>query len=62
MPGRTRTAERYARALAAAVAAVTCLLLAANTGPPQAADSPAPAPAPARDTAPASDSMATMSG
>ncbi|MET9820061.1 MULTISPECIES: hypothetical protein [Streptomyces] len=45
MPVRTRTAERYARALAAAVAAVACLLLAGNAGPTDAADSPVPAPA-----------------
>ena len=30
---RTRTAERYARGFAAAVVAVTTLLLAANAGP-----------------------------
>ncbi|MFF4471653.1 hypothetical protein ACFYZ3_19035 [Streptomyces sp. NPDC001599] len=43
MPVRFRTAERYARALAAAVAAVICLLLASNAGPTAAAGSPAPA-------------------
>lgn len=44
MPVRFRTAERYARALTAAVAAVACLLLAANAGPADTAPSPAPAP------------------
>ncbi|GAA3979425.1 hypothetical protein GCM10022384_31140 [Streptomyces marokkonensis] len=44
MPGRTRTAERYARALTAAVAAVACLLLAANAGPTDTAHPPVPAP------------------
>ncbi|MEU9519980.1 hypothetical protein [Streptomyces sp. NPDC048224] len=55
MPGRTRTAERYARALAAAVAAVACLLLAANAVPADTAprSSPsAPVPAPEPDGAP----------
>ncbi|CAM5239124.1 hypothetical protein STENM36S_00279 [Streptomyces tendae] len=45
MPVRSRTAERYARALAAALVAVACLLLAGNAGPTAAAGSPAPAPA-----------------
>lgn len=45
MPVRPRTAERYARGLAAALAAVACLLLAGNAGPTAAAGSPAPAPA-----------------
>ncbi|MFI1754934.1 hypothetical protein [Streptomyces sp. NPDC020571] len=45
MPVRSRTAERYARALAAAVAAVACLLLAGNAGPTAATGYPAPAPA-----------------
>ncbi|WP_432079950.1 hypothetical protein [Streptomyces sp. WAC 04229] len=44
MPVRTRTAERYARALAAALAAVAGLLLAANAGPTDPSGSPAPAP------------------
>ncbi|MCW1095299.1 hypothetical protein OJ963_15310 [Streptomyces sp. RS2] len=43
MPVRTRAAERYARSVAAALAAVACLLLAANAGPTAAAGSPAPA-------------------
>ncbi|TDT35317.1 hypothetical protein EV562_109258 [Streptomyces sp. BK208] len=59
MPGRTRTAERYARALAAAVAAVACLLLAANavpadTAPRSSPSAPVPEPdgaQPARDAA-----------
>ncbi|MFC8370707.1 hypothetical protein [Streptomyces sp. CB02400] len=34
----TRTTERYARGLAAAVAAVAALVLAANAGPAKAAD------------------------
>ncbi|WP_217143849.1 hypothetical protein [Streptomyces sp. AC627_RSS907] len=38
MPGRTRTAERYARALAAAVTAVAALVLAANAGPARTPD------------------------
>ncbi|MBD9734225.1 hypothetical protein IGX29_20905 [Streptomyces sp. H28] len=33
MQARTRTVERYARGVAAAVAAVAALVLAANTGP-----------------------------
>ncbi|MGP2439772.1 hypothetical protein [Streptomyces sp. JW3] len=41
---RPRTAERYVRAVAAAVAATACLLLAANAGPaPSAGEPPAPA-------------------
>jgi hypothetical protein len=59
VPGRTRTAERYARALAAAVAAVACLLLAANAGPTDQARPPAPAPA--GDTTSVTDSLATVS-
>ncbi|MFE0800516.1 hypothetical protein [Streptomyces sp. NPDC058812] len=55
MPERTRTAERYARALAAAVAAVACLLLAANAGPTDTAHPPAPATE--RDTTPVTDSV-----
>ncbi|MFJ8805408.1 hypothetical protein [Streptomyces sp. NPDC102490] len=43
MPVRSRTAERYARALAAALTAVACLLLAGNAGPTAASGSPAPA-------------------
>ncbi|MFD7700782.1 hypothetical protein [Streptomyces caelestis] len=35
---RTRTTERYARGLAAAVAAVAALVLAANAGPAKAVD------------------------
>ncbi|MFI9510384.1 hypothetical protein [Nocardia sp. NPDC052566] len=42
---RPRTAERYVRAVAAAVAATACLLLAANTGGP--ADDPPDTPRPA---------------
>lgn len=38
MPDRSRTTERYARALAAALAAVAALVLAANTGPARATD------------------------
>ncbi|MFC8420943.1 hypothetical protein ACFUN7_08695 [Streptomyces sp. NPDC057236] len=34
----TRTTERYARGLVAAVAAVAALVLAANAGPAEAAD------------------------
>ncbi len=54
MPGRTRTAERHVRALAAALAAVVGLLLAGNTGPTATAQSPAPHPAqaPVRDAGP----------
>ncbi|MEG3630976.1 hypothetical protein [Streptomyces poriticola] len=37
---RTRTAERYARACAAAVAAVAALMLAANAGPARATPAP----------------------
>ncbi|MGW8062235.1 hypothetical protein ACVV2G_08135 [Streptomyces ziwulingensis] len=59
MLARTRTAERYARALTAAVAAVACLLLAANAGPTGTA--PSPPPAPARDTVPDTDPLATVS-
>ncbi|AQS68579.1 hypothetical protein [Streptomyces pactum] len=58
MPGLTRTAERYARALAAAVAAVACLLLAANAGPADTARPPAPAPA--GDTTAVTDSLVTV--
>ncbi|MCZ9340083.1 hypothetical protein NGM37_20175, partial [Streptomyces sp. TRM76130] len=39
-----RTAERYLRAVAAAVVATACLLLAANTGPARSTEEP-PAPA-----------------
>ncbi|AXL89585.1 hypothetical protein C4J65_15750 [Streptomyces sp. CB09001] len=56
MPVRFRTAERYARALAAALAAVACLLLAANAGP---ADT---APTPAQDAAPLTDEPASAGG
>ncbi|MGV9288052.1 hypothetical protein [Streptomyces sp. NPDC003719] len=38
MPDRTRTAERYARGVAAAVAAVAALVLAANASPAQSAE------------------------
>jgi hypothetical protein len=55
VPGRPRTAERYARALAAAVAAVVCLLLAANAGPTDSAHAPVPAHAPAHELAPPAD-------
>ncbi|MGQ4428338.1 hypothetical protein ACN6LL_003701 [Streptomyces violaceoruber] len=58
MPVRFRTAERYARALTAAVAAVACLLLAANAGP---ADS-APSPAPAQEAAPPEEGPAPAAG
>ncbi|MFC7892865.1 hypothetical protein [Streptomyces sp. NPDC057381] len=50
---RTRTTERYARAVAAAVTAVACLLLAANAGP--AGTAHAPVPATEQDTAPLTD-------
>ncbi|MFE0806817.1 hypothetical protein ACFW4M_08770 [Streptomyces sp. NPDC058794] len=50
---RTRTTERYARAVAAAVTAVACLLLAANAGPADTAH----APATEQDTAPVTDSV-----
>lgn len=59
MPERTRTAERYARALAAAVAAMACLLLAANAGPTGTAHPSAPAPA--GDTTSVTDSSVTDS-
>ncbi|NEB15295.1 MULTISPECIES: hypothetical protein [Streptomyces] len=52
MPVRTRTAERYARALAAAVAAVAGLLLAANAAPVDT-EPPSSSPAPMSGTAPA---------
>ncbi|CAL9502866.1 hypothetical protein [Streptomyces pilosus] len=39
---RTRSAERYARGFAAAVAAVAALVLAANAGPARASADPAP--------------------
>lgn len=52
---RTRTADRYARALAAAVTAVACLLLAANAGPADPAR--APVPATEQDTAPVTDGV-----
>ncbi|MET7409890.1 hypothetical protein [Streptomyces parvulus] len=55
MPAPTRTAERYARALAAALAAVACLLLAANAGPTSTAGSPAPV----RETAPRLEGVAS---
>ncbi|MER7050960.1 hypothetical protein [Streptomyces sp. NPDC000351] len=58
MPGRARTAERYARALTAAVAAVACLLLAANASPTDTAHPPVPAPP--GDTVP--DTEDTTSG
>ncbi|MFE0414922.1 hypothetical protein [Streptomyces tendae] len=57
MPVRTRAAERYARAVAAALAAVACLLLAANAGPTDSAH--APSPAPAHDVAPPADELAS---
>lgn len=38
MLDRTRSTERYARSLTAAVAAVAALVLAANAGPAKAAD------------------------
>ncbi|MFK0117466.1 hypothetical protein [Streptomyces sp. NPDC090994] len=45
---RPRTAERYVRAVAAAVAATACLLLAATTGgPARSADEPPRTPRPA---------------
>ncbi|GAA2671618.1 MULTISPECIES: hypothetical protein [Streptomyces] len=56
MPVRFRTAERYARALTAAVAAVACLLLAANAGP---ADT---APSPAQEAAPPEEGPAPAAG
>ncbi|MFJ8189956.1 hypothetical protein ACIQ8D_09305 [Streptomyces sp. NPDC096094] len=59
MPGRTRIAERYARALAAAVVAVACLLLAANAGPTDTAHRPAPVPA--GDTTSVTDASVTDS-
>ncbi|MFE9706168.1 hypothetical protein [Streptomyces sp. NPDC005930] len=63
MPGRTRTAERYARALAAAVAAVACLLLAANAVPADTAPRSAPSvPAPAHDGAPPARDPASAVG
>ncbi|MET7270586.1 MULTISPECIES: hypothetical protein [Streptomyces] len=40
MHDRTRIAERYARGVAAAVAAVAALVLAANAGPAQSAERP----------------------
>ncbi|MFE5397536.1 hypothetical protein ACFQ9U_23635 [Streptomyces sp. NPDC056568] len=58
MPDRTRTAGRYGRALAAAVAAMACLLLAANAGPADTARPPAPATEPG--TVPVTDSLVTV--
>ncbi|MFC8102660.1 hypothetical protein [Streptomyces sp. NPDC057363] len=58
MPGRARTTERYARALAAAVVAVACLLLAANAGPTDTAHPPVPAPT--EDISSDRDSLATV--
>ncbi|MFC7880641.1 hypothetical protein ACFUVV_01940 [Streptomyces sp. NPDC057376] len=52
---RTRTADRYARAVAAGVTAVACLLLASNAGPADTAR--APVPATEQDTAPVTDSV-----
>lgn len=46
---RTRTAERYARGIAAAVVAVATLLLAANAGPARA-DHPQQGPQTITDT------------
>ncbi|MET7812637.1 hypothetical protein ABZT26_17515 [Streptomyces sp. NPDC005395] len=56
MPVRSRTAERYARALAAGLVAVAALLLAANAAPVDA--TPGTTPAPASDTVPAPDDLA----
>ncbi|RSN41592.1 hypothetical protein DMH12_34790 [Streptomyces sp. WAC 04229] len=56
MPAPTRTAERYARAVAAALAAVACLLLAANAGPTSTAGSPVPA----GETAPKAADVASV--
>ncbi|MFE1584318.1 hypothetical protein ACFW6Q_01295 [Streptomyces sp. NPDC058737] len=53
MPVRSRTAERYARALAAGLVAVAALLLAANAAPVDATPG-----SPASDTAPAPDDLA----
>ncbi len=66
MPVRTRTAlgvpprpfrhwGRHTRAVAAAVTAVACLLLAANAGPADTAR--APAPATEQDTTPVTDAV-----
>ena len=55
MPVRSRTAERYARALAAGLVAVAALLLAANAAP---VDATPGSPAPASDTVPAPDDLA----
>ncbi|TQJ75288.1 hypothetical protein [Streptomyces sp. SLBN-31] len=43
MNERTSPAERYARGFAAALIAVTTLVLAANAGPARAANEPKPA-------------------
>ncbi|CAL9522458.1 hypothetical protein [Streptomyces sp. enrichment culture] len=60
MPVHPRIAERYARAVAAALAAVACLLLAANAGP---TDSARPSvPAPVHDVAPPADDLASSGG
>ncbi|MET8665025.1 hypothetical protein ABZV87_11915 [Streptomyces tendae] len=56
MPVRTRAAERYARAVAAALAAVACLLLAANAGPTDSAH------APAHEIAPPAEELASSDG
>lgn len=58
MPVRIRAAERYARAVAAALAAVACLLLAANAGPTDSAH----APAPAHEIAPPAEELASSDG
>ncbi|MFJ3039865.1 MULTISPECIES: hypothetical protein [Streptomyces] len=58
MPVRTRAAERYARAVAAALAAVACLLLAANAGPTDSAR----APAPTQEIAPPAEELASSDG
>jgi hypothetical protein len=66
VPVRTRTVlgipprpfrhwGRHARAVAAAVTAVTCLVLASNAGP--AGTAPAPAPATEQDTTPVTDAV-----
>lgn len=46
---RPRTAERYLRAVAAAVVATACLLLAANTGSAQSTEEPPAQPGPHAD-------------
>nr|WP_307853899.1 hypothetical protein [Streptomyces sp. RG38] len=60
MATRTRTAERYARGLAAAVAAVACLFLAGTAGQSRTAEPASPAAPPQRDTAPMADSLTPL--